>query len=593
VERCFGGVPAATGQEVLAAGGEVDTEAVGRRAAELREAWRGAAKTENEARAELAALESFRGLSFTGRQVEGLKRTRTVFGLMAAEKFNALRLDPGAAAIVTEEARREGKRVWVLAAFRPADAEAAAGRLREHGFEELSFPKLDGSVEERIAELQSELEEVNGRRDEVRAGAAELAAGRREVDLALAHWEDQRELAAAAGKTVGMKRVGLLVGWVRERDLPRLEGVLAGELTCCSARFRDPALDEEPPVSIRLPGWLRPMQLLVNMFGMPAYRSVDATPFLSVCFLIFFGCCFGDVVYGLGLMALSLYVMRRYRHSWVKGFFQFFLYAGISSALFGLLTGTWMGDLLTHEGNAYVSAGNPLVRFANACTVFNPLKDPLNALVLSLIIGMATQFYGIIVKMVTEVRRRDYAAAAFDGGLWLLFLPGLTLLVLPMFMPQAARFSTLAWWLTGLGATGLVLTQGRKEESFMGKALTGVVSLYGIMGSYGATAFLSDVLSYSRLLALGLATSILGLSVNMMAGLLRDLHPIVGFILFVALVVAGHFVNFLMSILGAFVHPTRLILLEFFGRFYEPGGRKFVPLGFRSDKVDIVRAKGA
>ncbi|GAG46111.1 unnamed protein product, partial [marine sediment metagenome] len=161
-----------------------------------------------------AALRPFVGLSFTGRDLARGEHVKVVFGGTGAEKFNALRLDPEAEMIAWEEVRREKNRVWLLAAFRPADAEAAWARLREHGFEEAAVPRVAGSISERITELNKQLERVDEGRDEVRREAAKLAAGRREVELALAHWEDRRELRAAASKTAGLGRVAFLTGWV-------------------------------------------------------------------------------------------------------------------------------------------------------------------------------------------------------------------------------------------------------------------------------------------------------------------------------------------------------------------------------------------
>jgi V/A-type H+-transporting ATPase subunit I len=335
------------------------------------------------------------------------------------------------------------------------------------------------------------------------------------------------------------------------------------------------------------------MQLLINMFGLPHYRSLDPTPFLTFTFLIFFGCCFGDVVYGLALMAMSGYVVVRYRHAaWTRNFFQFFLYSGIFATVFGLITGTWMGDLLTNAQHKYVSGDNPLVRFAEACALLDPMQKPLIALLIALGLGVANQFYGIGMKMAIEFRRKNPVGALLDGGLWLVFLPGMIIAIAPMFAKVPPALVAVGWWLLGIGAVGLVLTQGRGEQGFLGKAITGVVSLYGILGGYGATSFIGDVLSYSRLLALGLTTTIIAISFNIIAALFRDI-PMAGPLLFVLALAAGHVFNFMMSILGSFVHPARLVLLEFFNRFYEGGGRAFRPLAFSSERVAIVKDKMA
>ena len=133
---------------------------------------------------------------------------------------------------------------------------------------------------------------------------------------------------------------------------------------------------------------------------------------------------------------------------------------------------------------------------------------------------------------------------------------------------------------------GLVLTQGRREEGIVAKGITGLVSIYGILGSYGCVSFVGDMLSYSRLLALGLTTSIVGMSFNIIGGLVRDL-PWVGIVLFVLVLVVGHLFNFAVGILGAFVHPARLIFLEFFSRFYEGGGVRFRPLSLNSERLIV------
>ncbi len=587
VESFFGVAPAASRAEVATAGGRVDVEMLGRTAGRLRDHWRGLAKQEADAQSELAALRPFVGLSFTGRDLELLKRAKAIFGGCDAEKFNALRLDPGAEMIAWEEVRRDGKQVWLLAAFRPADAEAARAKLREHGFDETAVPRVSGSVAERITELNKELERVNQGRDEVRREAAKLAAGRRDIELALAHWEDRRELRAAATRTAGLGRVSLLTGWVLEREAGAFKKVLAERLPCCSASFSEPTSEDDPPVSIKLPKLLKPMQLLVNMFGLPEYGSLDPTPYLSLSFLIFFGACFGDVVYGVLLMAVSGYVMIRYKHSWVKNFFQMFLYAGIFSTFFGLITVTWMGDLVSKE---YLSEGNFLLRFAESCRIHpyaDPMSKPLIALSFALILGVLNQLFGICLKMGMELRRKRYAAAFLDAGLWLVMLPGILLLIAPMFVEVPDGVFTAGCWLAGIGAAGLVLTQGRNEEGIVAKAVTGVVSLYGILGSYGTTSFIGDMLSYSRLLALGLTTTIIGMSFNIIAELCRTEFG-GGAAAFVFVLLVGHSINFVMSILGAFVHPARLILLEFFGRFYESGGREFRPLALRSDRVELV-----
>ncbi|HNR30359.1 MAG TPA: V-type ATP synthase subunit I, partial [Candidatus Hydrogenedentes bacterium] len=140
------------------------------------------------------------------------------------------------------------------------------------------------------------------------------------------------------------------------------------------------------------------------------------------------------------------------------------------------------------------------------------------------------------------------------------------------------------------GALGLVLTQGRESKNPIARLMTGLVSLYGIVGSYGITAFIGDTMSYCRLLALGLTTSIVAMSFNMIANLLRPV-PYAGIFLFVGALLIGHIFNFFISVMGAFVHSMRLILVEFFGRFYEGGAKPFTPLGFDSEAAILRKSE--
>jgi len=194
--------------------------------------------------------------------------------------------------------------------------------------------------------------------------------------------------------------------------------------------------------------------------------------------------------------------------------------------------------------------------------------------------------------MYGDVRQGDYLGAFLDGGLWLVFLPGVMLLIAPVMASGVPSWCTrVGVVLTVASGVGLVLTQGRKEEGVLAKAITGVVSLYGILGTYGATSFISDVVSYSRLLALGLATVVIGWSVNFFAGMVRDGLATLGvlsWVVFVLILVIGHSFNFFMSILGAFVHSARRIFVEFFGRFYEGGAPAFAAFGGEPGQVRLL-----
>lgn len=540
----------------------------------------------DELAAQMLALEPLHRLRTPLADLRGMRAFTVRAGVIAAQRM--ARLDEAAQtlplACETIEAW-DGTRS-VLVAYRPKDKAAAEGVLREIEFDEIALPDLAERPAEAIHRFEAERHAALDAAEAAEARLKAHAENLREIEIALAYWENTQAKAQGRLKAVASSRVAVVGGYVRRRDLAAFERGLRERVPEATCLVEDPAPGEAVPVSLTLPRWLRPMALIVRMFGLPEYHSFDPTPYLTSMFLLFFGICFGDVIYGLLLIGMALVMARRLRkHEWMADFFYVFLYGGISTVIFGALTGAWASDLWDKK---YLGEGNFLLRLKETFAVFNPMAKPVIALLFALGIGMANQFYGIVLRMLAALRRRDYVAAVFDSGSWLLALPGLILLASTLFTKLSPALYHTALGMFGVGCLMLIVSQGRDVPGLGGKLITGVVSIYGILGSYGCTAFIGDTLSYSRLLALGLTTSIVGLAFNIVAGLFQGI-PIAGPVLFWLIVIVGHTLNFFISVLGGFVHSVRLILLEFFGRFYESGGQEFTPYGFRSERIEIMK----
>ena len=203
---------------------------------------------------------------------------------------------------------------------------------------------------------------------------------------------------------------------------------------------------------------------------------------------------------------------------------------------------------------------------------FNPLDDPMRMLIVCFVLGFIQIFFGMGVRAYQDIKAGRILDAVFDQGLWFILLIGLISLAFP-------QFSAAGKWLAICGAIGLILTQGRSQKNIFRKFFSGLVSLYNITG------YLSDVLSYSRLLALGLATGVIASAINTMGGLLAG--SIVGVIIMIILLIGGHFFNLIIGTLGAYVHTSRLQYIEFFGKFFEGGGKAFHPFCKTTKYVDI------
>ncbi len=235
--------------------------------------------------------------------------------------------------------------------------------------------------------------------------------------------------------------------------------------------IQDPGPDEDVPVSIRVPNFFRPIQLLVEMFGLPPYKAFDPTPFLQVNFFLFFGICFSDVCYGIMLTTLGTYLAVKTRaYRGLNNFSRILLYGGVSSIIFGAILGSWFGDLYKPD---YLGKDNFLLRLQEMFVVLDPIDKTIVALLCALGIGICNQFYGIILKMYGALRNRDFLGAFSDGVCWIVTLTGLLMMVGKIFTDIPAPLFNTGFWFFIIGAIGLVLTQGREFKSPFGKLCRG------------------------------------------------------------------------------------------------------------------------
>ena len=487
-------------------------------------------------------------------------------------------------AIQAAEAAFRGNTTFYVLTAPLSEADAIREIINDYSLRELALPPIEGTIAETAARLDAEISESRAREQEVVKEATDLSVQwAHRAELALAYWESERNRITAQQNMVTSNNVFAVRGFIRTRYLHDFRARMGNEFTSAEL-IPIPAYEgEEPPVSVTWNNFLRPAGLLVKMFGLPSYRGIDPTAFLTLSFLTFFGICYGDVLYGVMLILLAAWLRKRFRDQ--KGlveFFRLFTYAGVSTILFGVLTGSWGADLPMYFGK-----GNPVDTLRMKLMLLDPLAKPIVALAIAIGIGVTNQLYGIFMRFLRDFRRGDIASSVYDGVFWLLYLISLIILALSLAVKGPRWIIVPSFIVFIMTAVGLVLTQGRNEKGFVGRAIAGVVSLYGIMGTYGTTAFIGDVISYSRLMALGMTTSVVGMSFNIIGGMLKGI-PYIGWLLFIIIIVFGHVFNFVMSILSAFVHSARLILLEWFGRFYEGGGVPFRPFGFSSSRLELM-----
>jgi V/A-type H+-transporting ATPase subunit I len=255
------------------------------------------------------------------------------------------------------------------------------------------------------------------------------------------------------------------------------------------------------------------------------------------------------------------------------------LFGGISTVILGALTGGWFGDIFKQIAEANPDStvlGLPF-RAADSITLLDPVQQIIYFLGIALFVGLIQLTTGVVVKAVHNISQGRPWAAVIDQLSWILFVWGVICLVpVGRLAPAWAEVPKLMIYSgMGLVVVGPALVQLFNWQGFRSFSLSfggGLWSLYGM-----ATGMMADVLSYSRLFALGLATGILATVIDILAVMIWGMAPVIGWLLAIVILVIGHVFNLLVQLLGAFIHSARLQFVEFFPKFFEGGGSVFQP----------------
>ena len=471
----------------------------------------------------------------------------------------------GASEAVTLElvSQNEEQRCWAVIALRE-ELPAVLDALRGIGCAQVTFPGRTGTVKENIARLQAERTELEARRaaleDEIRAAGKNAASLRLSAD----------RIAAEIGKAEAMERIAgtdsviLLEGWCPAPKLPALEALLTR--FDCAWETEDPAPEEYPdvPVTLKNNKTVENMNLVTEMYSLPAYDGIDPNPYIWPFFVLFYGIMMADMGYGLLMILASVIAVKKMKPRGGTGYLLRLLgMCGVSTFVFGALTGGFFGDLLPQIAKMI----NPDTTFTALPSVFTPLGDIMMIMIGSLALGVVQIFTGMIISVADKCRNGNALGALFEEGAWWCILFGVVLLVLH-----------LGPWLLIAGGVLLTAGQFREKKSFVG----GLTGLFGAIYS-GVTGYFSDILSYLRLMALMLAGNVIAMVFNQLGAMTGNL------IVFIIVAMVGNALNFALNLLGCFVHDLRLQVLEFFNRFYKDGGKAFKPLTIDPQYVDVIK----
>lgn len=418
------------------------------------------------------------------------------------------------------------------------------------------FASLKGNAAENISSLKNKIEtcskEAQRLTEQLKVAATSSKLLKKGFDMVTLQIDDQK----VRENIFQTQSVFALTGWLTENDMDKVKKIL--DKYPCYYTMVQPKEGDDPPIKLKNNKFVEPYEMITEMYSLPTPDGIDPTPVLTPFFILFFGMMLADAGYGLILFLLCFIGLKKLKpdEGFLKNAMNIGVACGLSTIFWGVMYGGYFGNLVTQVAESWFGVT------VTVPAVFDPLNDPMSVMLLSLILGAIHLFAGMGVKIYMLAKRGHLLDGLMDIGLWYVLLIGLPMLALPV-------TAGIGKVLSIVGAAGLILTQGRHEKNIFMKLIKGVMSLYDI------TSYLSDVLSYARILALGLAGGVIANVMNIM-GTMPGLN-IIGVVVFVAIFAIGHAFNLAISGLGAYVHTSRLQYVEFFGKFYEAGGRPFKP----------------
>lgn len=459
-------------------------------------------------------------------------------------------------------AGRDQEQQYVLVLCHRSAEEQVFEVLKKYGFARSTLRDFHGTARENTDAIDKRLGELELELEEAKKAIPLQAEHRAEMKLGLDRVDQEIRREEAKGKLLESQAVLFLEGWVPVPELGALEGEL--KRFVCYYETEDPAEEDYPEVPVKLKNnaLTRPLNMVTEMYSLPAYDGLDPNPLMAPFFILFYGIMMADMGYGLLMMIASVVVLKKMRpRGTMYHLFSLMGLCGISTFIMGALTGGFFGDFLPQLAKLI----NPDTTFTGLPALFTPLDDTLAILVGAMCLGFVQIITGMAISFVKKVREGQLLDGIWEEVTWWVVFVGAALAI--------------------LGVTNLVLIVGGVMvlvgSGWNAKGFGKVTAVFGSLYNH-VTGYFGDILSYSRLMALMLAGSVIAQVFNTLGAIPGNI------ILFLIISFAGNALNFGLNLLGCYVHDLRLQCLEYFGKFYKDGGRPFKPLNVNTKFVDIA-----
>jgi V/A-type H+/Na+-transporting ATPase subunit I len=534
---------------------------------------------------ELIQLNPWEKLSINLQEIDDTQNTKTLIGAVKTAFFqNTIQEIHKLSNLISSEVVNSNKiETYILLIFSKELEKDIRKILQENKFIEADLPKENMTVRDVIHSLKNEEKINNEIVHNMEKELKSLAKNLDNLKITNEHFGWIKEKLETEKKSLNTSHSFAVNAWIEEENVKHLEENILKETKHYSIAEIQPNENEEPPVIIKNRNFVAPFETVTKIFGLPKYNEVDPTPLLASFFVIYFALCLSDGGYGVVMTIILLIALKKMHFDeGMKKMVTLLIYGGVLTVIVGALFGGWFGmspDQVPSFFTYTTDSGEKMFLLQR----INPLTNPIAVLIIAAAFGFFQATMGTTVKLIHDFRTGDKLKAILDTGTWVYMLLGIAVSILAMAKVLPDIFATIGKWWVISAAIILIATQGREKKGILAKLFSGILSLYNLVG------YMSDILSYSRLLALGLATSIIALAVNTIGVLLKDMIPVLGWVLMIAVFIGGHIFNLLINALGAFIHSGRLQFVEFFGKFMEGGGAEFKPFDRKTKYVFIKK----